>query len=299
MLPRPGLPGFDYLRAGTYDEVVALLQRHGPQARLMMGGTDLFVQMRHRAAHPQVVVDVKHLPGMRDIAYDHTVGLTVGAAATMNQVAGQPQVQTHYPLLAEAAGSVASYGIRNRATIGGNLCNASPCADTTAAILALEGRVVLQGPGGPRDLPAEEFFVGPGKTALQPAEFLTAIRLPTPPPDSVGTYIKLGRSKAGDLALVAVAILGFPDPSAASGYRFRIALASVGPTVFRAVEAEGLLATEAPAKVSFALAAQKAMEAAHPISDVRGTAAYQRAMVRNLTLRGLQQIWTELAGGQS
>jgi carbon-monoxide dehydrogenase medium subunit len=296
MLPRPGLPGFDYLRAGSYDEVVQLLQQHGPEARLMMGGTDLFVQMRHRAFEPEVVVDVKHLSGIGDIAYDPSSGLMVGAAATMNQVASHPDVRTHYPLLAEAAASVASYAIRNRATVGGNLCNASPCADTTAAILALNGQVVLHGPGGERVLPAERFFEGPGKTALQPAEFLTAIRIPTPPPASVGKYIKLGRSRAGDLSLVGVAVLGYPDKAAVSGYGFRIALGSVGPTVFRASEAEQVLTTNPPGEASFALAAEKAMEAAHPISDVRGTAAYQRAMVRNLTLRGLEQVWAQAAG---
>lgn len=296
MLPRPSLPSFDYVRAETYDEAVQLLMEHTHEARLMMGGTDLFVQMRHRAIHPKVVVDVKHLPGMRDIAYDHSSGLTVGAATTMNQVASHPDVRSHYPLLAQAASSVASYAIRNRATIGGNLCNASPCADTTAAILALDGQVALHGPRGERVLAAQEFFEGPGKTVLQPAEFLAAIHFATPRPNNVGKYIKLGRSRAGDLALVGVAIFGFADGSAASGYDFRIALGSVGPTVFRASEAESLLGTEPPGRASFALAAEKAMEAATPIDDVRGTAAYQRAMVRNLTLRGLEQIWAELAG---
>jgi carbon-monoxide dehydrogenase medium subunit len=262
----------------------------------MMGGTDLFVQMRHRVIHPKLLVDVKHLPGMRDIVYSSGTGLTVGAAATMNRVASQSDVQTHYPLLAEAASSVASYQVRNRATVGGNLCNASPCADTTAAILALEGRVVLHGPSGERVLPAQGFFEGPGKTVLQPAEFLTTIRFPSPPPSSAGSYIKLGRSRAGDLSLVGVAVFGFPDKSATSGYGFRIALGSVGPTVFRASEAERVLATNPPGEASFALAAEKAMAAATPIDDVRGTAAYQRAMVHNLTLRGLRAVWAELGG---
>ena len=141
MFARPGLPSFDYVRPGTADEVIGLLQEHGEAARLLMGGTDLFPGLRDGAFRPKVVVDVKGLPGMRDILFDRETGLTVGAAVTMNALANHPDVQAHYPLLAEAAGTVASYQIRNRATLGGNLCNASPCADTSPATLVLEARL--------------------------------------------------------------------------------------------------------------------------------------------------------------
>jgi len=292
---RPGLPSFDYVRPGTPDEVVGLLEEHGRAAQLMMGGTDLFVRMRQGEIRPKIVVDVKHLPAMRAVLFDDQIGLTIGAAVTMNEVAAHPDVRAHYPLLAEAANSVASYQVRNRATIGGNLCNASPCADTSPAILALEGQLALYGPNGERALPASGFFLGPGETALQPGEFLTAIRFPAPPPGSVGKYLKLGRTRAGDLALVGVAVLGFPDEIAASGYRFRIALGSVAPVALRALEAEAVLASHPPGEEAFELAAQRAMEASAPIDDVRGGAAYQKAMVRALTLRGLRQVWGQLA----
>jgi CO/xanthine dehydrogenase FAD-binding subunit len=291
VLARPGLPGFDYVRAGTPDEVVGLLEEHGEAAQLLMGGTDLFVRMRDGSVRPQMVVDVKHLPGMRDILYDAEAGLTVGAAATMNQVARHPDVQARYPLLAEAANSVGSYQLRNRATIGGNLCNGSPCADTALATLTLEGRVVLHGTAGVHEMPVGDFFRGPGETALQAGEIMTAIRYPIPPPNAVGRYLKLGRSKAGDLAIVSVAILGFPDGSAPSGYRIRVALGSVAPVVLRAAEAEEVLAGSLLGEETIALAAEKAMEAAEPIDDVRASAAYRRAMVRNLTRRGLRDVW--------
>ncbi len=295
MLARPSLPSFDYVRAETYEDAVQLLLEHRQEVRLMMGGTDLLVQMRNRASRPKLVLDVKHLPGMRDIIYDAAAGLSVGAAVTMNQLANDSQVRIQYGLLAEAAMSVATYQVRNRATIGGNLCNASPCADTTPAILALDGRVVLRGSNGEREVPTEQFVVGPGKTALRPGELLTAIRFALPPLGSVGKYLKLGRSRAGDLALVGVAVFAFPDETTESGYRFRISLGSVGPVALRAYGAEGVLASNPPGDESFDLAASIATEAATPIDDVRATAVYQKAMVHTLTRRALQQVWEQLA----
>lgn len=310
MLARPGLPSFDYVRASTPDEVIRLLEKHGEAAQLLMGGTDLFVRMRDGSLRPQVVVDVKHLPGMRDVVYDERAGLTVGAAATMNEVARHPDVQAHYPLLAEAAESVASYQLRNRATLGGNLCNGSPAADTGPATLILGGRIVLYSPSPPtlrlrsgqagsgqcgeREVEAGEFFLGPGETAMQAGEFMTAVRFPTPPAGSAGRYLKLGRNRAGDLSIVGVAVFGFPDEAASFGYCFRIALASVAPVVLRPLEAEEALAANPPGEKTFALAAEKAMEAASPITDVRASRAYRSAMVRALTLRGLQEVWERL-----
>jgi len=294
VLARPGLPSFDYVRASALDEVLRLLKEHGEAARLLMGGTDLFVRMRDGAIRPQVVVDVKHLPGMQDIAYDEQTGLTVGAAATMNEIARHPDMQAYYPLLAEAANSVASYQLRNRATLGGNLCNGSPAADTGPAALVLEGRLTLYGPNEEREVPAGEFFLGPGETAMQAGELMTAIHFPILPADSVGKYLKLGRNKAGDLAIAGVAVFGFPDEATPSGYRFRIGLASVAPVPLRAVEAEDVLAKNPPGEETFTLAAEKAMEAATPIDDVRSSAAYRKAMVRNLALRGLRDVWAQL-----
>jgi carbon-monoxide dehydrogenase medium subunit len=294
VLARPGLPSFDYVRAGDPDEVVRLLEQHGEAAQLVMGGTDLFVRMRDGFIHPQIVVDVKHMPGMRDVVFSPQTGLTVGAAVTMNAVAHHPDVQAHYPLLAEAAKSVASYQLRNRATIGGNLCNGSPCADTAPATLVLEGRVVLFGLGGEREVPLGEFFLGPGETALQAGELMMAIRYPILPVGAAGRYFKLGRSKIGDLAVVSVAVFGFPDEIAPSGYRFRIALGSVAPVVLRAPEAEEVLVADLPGEKTFALAAEKAMATASPIDDVRGGAVYRSAMVRNLTLRALREVWAQI-----
>jgi carbon-monoxide dehydrogenase medium subunit len=291
------LPSFDYVRPGTIDEAVGLLQERGEAARLLMGGTDLFPGLRDGLYRPKVVVDVKGLPGMSDIRFDMQTGLSVGAAVTMNALADHPDVQAHYPLLAEAAGVVASYQVRNRATLGGNLCNASPCADTAPATLVLEAGLDLYGPSGQRTVRAGAFFVGPGQTVLQPGELLTAIRFPPPPADAAGRYLKLGRCRSGDLALVGVAVLAFPDGTR-SGYKARIGLGSVAPTAVRVPAAEEALAAMPPGEDAFALAAERAMELASPISDVRGSASYQKAMVCALTLRCLRDVWTQMKEGE-
>jgi len=293
-MPNPGLTEFDYVKPTSLAEASRLLAEHSDEACPFMGGTDAFVRIRDGFISPQTMVDVKHLPGMRDILYDERTGLMIGAAATMNVVARHPEIQDHYTLLAEAANSVASYQVRNRATIGGNLCNGSPAADTAPATLVMGGRMVLYGPDGEREVPAEAFFLGPGKTAVQAGELMTAIRFPVPPAGSGGKYLKLGRNKIGDLSIVGVAIFGFPDGAAPSGYRFRVALASVAPVPLRALAAEDVLAANSPGEETFTLAAEKAAEAATPIDDVRASAAYRKSMVRNLTLRGLRDVWGQL-----
>ena len=261
----------------------------------MMGGTDLFPRLRERLVRPSVVVDVKGLPGMRAVSYDEITGLTVGAAATMNGIAQSPPVRSHYPLLAEAAKAVASYQLRNRATIGGNLCNASPCADTAPATIALDGTLQIYGPAGEREVTAEAFFQGPGRADLRAGEFLTGIRFAPPPSNGVGRYLKLGRSKKGDLSLVSVAAYAFPHGETPSGYAFRIVLGAVAPTPLRVRAAEEVLFTRAPGEESFTLAAQKAMKAAVPIDDVRSSAAYRREMVRVLTQRALAAVWEQVS----
>jgi carbon-monoxide dehydrogenase medium subunit len=294
MFARPGLPSFEYVRAYEPSQVVSILQEHGEKAKLLMGGTDLFPNLRDGVFHPRVVVDVKQIPGMRDIVFSPSGDVIVGAAVTMNTLASHPDVRMQLPLLADAAGSVASYQIRNRATLGGNLCNASPCADTSPATLVLDARFILQGPGGERSLPAGEFFLGPGQTALQPGEFMAAVRFPPTPAGAVASYQKLGRCRSGDLSLVGVSVVGSPDASTGSGYRFRIGLGSVAPTPIRALQAEELLASSAPGERAFVPAAQKTQSAAAPITDVRGTASYQLAMVHALTIRALREVWAKL-----
>jgi carbon-monoxide dehydrogenase medium subunit len=258
-----------------------------------MGGTDLFPQMREGRSSPQILVDVKWLPGIADLS-ESGGGVLCGAAVTMNRLAHHPALRTQYTALSEAAGSVGSYQLRNRATVGGNLCNASPCADTAPVIALYEAALKAVGPVGQRQLSSGEFFKGPGQTSLSHTEYLHAIHFPELPQGTESCYLRLGRNRLGDLSLVGVAVLGYPDPGSQSGYRFRLALGSVAPIPLRARVAEEILATEPPGNTAFSAAAEAAMKAAMPISDVRAGDKYQREMVRVLTKRALDRLWTVL-----
>lgn len=293
-LPLPELPQFDYIKAESAERAIDLLQEKGAAARILMGGTDLLVRMRNGNLAPAILLDIKNLPGMNAISFTKTAGLTVGAAVTMNALARNPDVLNHYPILAEAAESVASYQLRNRATVGGNLCNASPAADTAPAALVLEAELTAMGPKGERTIPATEFFKGPGVNALAAGEFLTRINYCNPPKGWKGRYLKIGRNAGGDLAIVGVAVMGYPDKDAPSDFRFRIALASVAPTPIRVHEAEEILAQNPITETVIGMAAEAAQEAATPIDDVRASARYRNAMVKELTRRGLVDVWSSL-----
>lgn len=295
MLARPGLPEFEYRKAESPQEVFTLLKEKGPDIQLMMGGTDLFIQMRDQDKGPATLLDIKGLPGMQDIEFDVDGGLLVGAAVPLNKLSGDKDIQRYYPVLCQAADSVGNYQIRNRATIGGNICNASPSADMAPALLIYEAEVLLISPEGERKLPIDKFWIGPGKTALKEDEYLKTILLPPPPKDTMGQYIKLGRSKAGDLAVVGVGVLGFPDPDTPAGVRFRIGINSTAPTPYRVPTVEEYLAQNMLSDDVLTQAARDAMDISAPIEDVRATARYQKRMVRNLTLKGLKGIWESLS----
>ena len=291
MLARPGLPEFDLIQPKTPQEVFQLLEGKGKGVGLFMGGTDLFIQMRDRSEGPQTLVDLKGLPGMMEISFDKKKGLTIGAAVTLNQLSAHPDVQVNFPVLSESADTVGNYQLRNRATLGGNICNASPSADMSPACLVYEGAVRLTGPKGDRQLPLTEFWIGPGKTSLKKDEYLSEIIFPTPPTKAVGRYLKLGRSRMGDLAVVGVAVLGFPNKDLPAGIQFRIGINSTAPTSYRVPEVEQKISQEEITDEILHLAAEEVMEISAPITDVRATAEYQKLMVRNLTYKALSEVW--------
>jgi len=292
--PHPGLPEFDYVKPASLEEASRFLAQHAGEARPFLGGTDCFVRMRDGAWKVRYLVDVKGLDGTRKIAFNPAQGLTIGAAVNMNQVIEFPEVKKYYALLAEAARSVASYQLRNRATVAGNICNASPAGDTIGACLVYEGVLHVHGTGGVRQEPLRSFFQGPGKTTLKPGDVVTAVSLPLPPKNSQGKYIKLGRNKLSDLSIVGVTALGYPDKTAASGYRFKLALASVAPVPLVPTKAEEILAGKPVGEATILEAAEAAMQACKPIDDVRGSARYRQYMVRNLVRLAVSEIWAKI-----
>jgi carbon-monoxide dehydrogenase medium subunit len=250
--------------------------------------------MRDGFIKPEFLVDVKNLDGTNELHFDPQAGLTIGAAVNMNRVAASPEVQEHYPLLAEACRSVASYQLRTRATIVGNICNASPAGDTIGACLVFSGVLQIHGVNGLRQEPLSAFFKGPGKTTLKPGDIVTAIHLPLPPQGCAGKYMKLGRNKLSDLSIVAVTALGCKDSTCASGYRFRLALTSVAPVPLMPMEVETYLANNPITPDAIHEAARLAYEACSPIDDVRGGARYRKQMVRNLSVKALTEVWKNL-----
>jgi carbon-monoxide dehydrogenase medium subunit len=296
----PELPEFEYIRPASLAEASRFLAEHPGEARPLLGGTDIFVRMRDGFWHDKYLVDIKCLDGTTQLRFHPNAnghgeaGLTVGAAVNMNQVMAYPEVQRFYPLLAEACRSVASYQLRTRATIVGNICNASPAGDTIGASMVLDGVLKVHGLDGFRDVPLAGFFRGPGKTQLQPGDIALAITFPPPQPGGAGTYLKLGRNTWSDLSIVGVTAFGYPVDS---GYRFRIALASVAPVPLVPSAAEEYLAAHAPGPETFQEAARLAGEACTPIDDVRGSARYRKAMVRRLTEKALGITWQRIQAG--
>jgi carbon-monoxide dehydrogenase medium subunit len=250
--------------------------------------------MRDRLYKPKYLVDVKGLEGMNELTFDPTQGLTVGAAVNMNRVISSAEVVEHYPILAEAAESVASYQLRTRATIVGNICNASPAGDTIGASLLLDGVLNVVGGQGERQVPLSDFFLGPGQTVLETGDIVSSIRFPLPPDGLKGSYLKLGRNKLSDLSIVGVTAVGYPDLDTVSGMRFRLALASVAPVPLVVPEIENILSDNEVTEEILSQAAEAALEASTPIDDVRGSARYRKYMVRNLSLRALREVWQQI-----
>jgi carbon-monoxide dehydrogenase medium subunit len=290
----PGLPEFDYIRPQSLIEASQFLASHWGEARPLMGGTDVFVRMRDGIWNDKYLVDVKSLDGMNEISYDPVEGLLIGAAVSMNRVIGSRMVGEKYPVLVQASNSCASYQLRTRATIAGNICNASPAGDTIGACILLGGMLNVHGVDGARQESLSNFFLGPGKTKLRAGDIVTSIGLQVPSKGMAGKYFKLGRNKISDLAIVGVTVVGWPDDDLPSGFRIRLALASVAPVPLVVERVEAMLAESEINEQVIAGAAQAAMLACDPIDDVRASARYRTLMVRNLSAKALTEVWQRL-----
>jgi CO/xanthine dehydrogenase FAD-binding subunit len=282
------LPQFEYLAPGTLEEALHYLNSYQGQALVMAGGTDLIPKIKGRKLKtPGYVIDLKNIPGLDHIKYDGRNGLTIGGLVTIRNIEKSPLIQDLYPLLYEAAASLASVQVRNRGTLAGNICNAVPSADTAPALLDLEARMTLVSLRGSRTVGSEGFFTGPNQTAVAPDEILTEIQIPVLKSGSRSRYLKLSPRRAMDLAVVGVAVLALPDSGLFQDVR--IALGAVAPTPIRARQAETLLRDQKISPEIIDRAAETAAQEARPIDDHRASAEYRRDMVKVLTARALTQ----------
>jgi len=286
---------FEYREPSTLSEALAILNQYGKEAKVLAGGTDLLVNMKERGWEPRVLVNLKTVPGLSYIRFDEKEGLRIGALTTVREVETSSLIRETFPCLHEGAKSLGSVQVRNRATLGGNLCNASPAADNAPPLLVLNARVKLVGAGGERVVPLEKFFVGPGTTVLD-KEVLTEIMVPASSQQVQGVYLTISRREAVDLAQVGIAIAARAEDKKTRWRDVRIALGAVAPTPIRAYETEKLLEGREIQKTVIEEAIKKSIEEARPITDLRASEWYRREMVEVLAQRALEQIAGQIRG---
>ncbi len=289
---------FSHFLPATLEEALDIFRREGEGGRPIAGGTDLVVQMKEgglKFPYPRYLVSVRRLPQLRALQWSEGQGLRLGAAVTMAEICEHPLVRERYRVLAEGAGVVGSWQTMNMATVGGNLCNAAPSADTAPPLLVLEAQARIVGLGGERVVPLEEFFLGPGQTVLGHGDILVELLLPPPPPRCGAAYERHTPRGRMDIAVVGVAALLSLD-GAGRVATARIALGAVAPTPIRARRAEAALLGRPPDAEALQEAARMAREEASPISDVRGSAAFRRHLVEVMTRRVLARALARAKG---
>jgi CO/xanthine dehydrogenase FAD-binding subunit len=283
---------FGYVRPASLGEAIALLAERGPEARPLAGGTDLIIRLRDGSIRPEVVVDVKAIPELDAGIRQDGDRLVIGARAVMTDIALDARVRRHFPALAEAALVVGSAQIRNRATLAGNLCNASPAADTAPALLVYGAAVLAVGSSGERRVAVDDLWVRSGVTTLAGDELVTAVELPIPGAHHGSVHQRRTRRRGHDLASVTLACSIGPDGVTRIGY------GSVGPRPLLAVDESGVLADPAASDESKADVLERLLGGATPSpTSMRASPEYRQAMLRVLGQRAVEASLRRLADG--
>ena len=268
---------FAYVEPSSLNEMAALLSQYGSSAAILAGGTDLINHINHAKRSPDLVVSLRRIAELSSNVSERTDGVEIGALTTLTTVAEQPLICEKFTALAEAAVKVGSKQIRNRGTVVGNVCNASPAADTVTALLLYDAVINISGgQANKRSTSIFDFILGPGQTTLEVGEMVESIFLPFPSPTAASAYLKLSRRAGVDLATVGVAVAIDADRNA------RIALGAVGPKAFRACQAEKILQGNPLHEGHLQEAIAAAREQANPISDLRASKEYRLAMIDSL-----------------
>lgn len=283
---------FTYVRPTTLADAVGILDEHGSDARLLAGGTDLIIRLRDGSLRPSVVVDLKRIDELEPSIREDGDRLVIGARAVMADIAADVRVRRHFAALAEAAAVVGSVQIRNRATLAGNICNASPAADTAPSLLVYAAEVVATGPAGTRRIPVTDFFVRSGLTTLTRGELVTAVELPLPTERVGAVHVRRTRRRGHDLASVTLAC------AVSERGITRVAYGSVGPRPVLAIDISGVLADADAADEIKAPIFERMFAAASPsVSSMRASPEYRLAMLRVHGWRALRIAISRLAEG--
>lgn len=286
------LHDYKFYQPEKIDKAVDLLDQYGKKAKLLAGGTDLVVQMKENVATPAAVIDIKKIDALSDIFVDDGT-MFIGAAVTFTQLIESPLIAEYFPLLKQMSEKVASVGIRNRATLVGNICSAVPSADSAPALLVYAADVIAKSNFGTRLIPLDEWFTGPKQTSLESNELVTGITLNLPAHRQAGCYKKLGRYKGEDLAQAGISILVSKD------YTYKIAFGAVGPVPKRARAVEAYLNGSEPSPQIIQKAKELLQEEISPLSDIRATKEYRSHMMNVMLERGLQEVVAALEGGKN
>ena len=280
---------FEFFSPEELDEAVTLLKENGRDAFVMAGGTDLLIKRKHQIIHPKAIVSLKKISGLNRISFNRKKGLTIGATALLGDVACHGTILKYYPAIAKAAGNTANVQIRNMGTVVGNLCNASPAADNAPTLLAMNAQLNIVGPQGHRMLPLEDFFLGPGATALQPAEIVTSVFVPVPPPGSGATYLHLSARGRIDCSAASAGVsLTLNGPRVAKA---RIFVGACGPTPLEMPKSEKRLTGQKVTQTTAEEAGLQASKESKPISDVRANEDYRSKMVAVLVKRAILEAY--------
>jgi aerobic carbon-monoxide dehydrogenase medium subunit len=284
----------DYFEPKTVSEAVSLLAKYGTEAKVIAGGTDMLVDMKYKE-EPGCLVNIKKIPGLSAIR-ENGGSLNIGALTTIRDLETNALVREKLPVLWESSHQFASLQIRNTATIGGNICRASPSGETLAPLLVLEAKGKCAFSDGEKTEPFVSFFQGPGKSVLGANGLLTEIDVPYPAAGSKSVYLKHAVRGAMDIAMVGVAVLVTPDAVKNNAQDVRIGLGAVAPTPIRAAKAEALLRGKPLSAALIKEAAAMTAAESSPISDQRSSAENRRWIVEALTRRGLQETWKAATG---
>lgn len=289
---------FAYADPTALDEACGLLYEHEGRAKVMAGGVALLTLMRNGFLAPELVVNIKGVPGLGEIRYDPAAGLSIGGLVTHRTLERSAVLRQHFPALAEMAAHVGSVQIRNRGTLAGNLAHAEPAADPPTLLVALGARVRLHGHGGSRELALEDFLVGYYETRLEPDEIISEIRLPAPRPHTGAAYTKFVTRGAMDMCLLGAAASLELDPRDGVCRAARLAVGNMGAGPLRAGAAEAALVGERLTPDVIRRAAGLAARGLSPVNDTRGSAEYRLAMAPVAAARTLQQAARRAASGQ-